>query len=285
MFKSKIQGFIAGILVAAMLISTLALANPQIREVIFGVNVVVDGETVNFDYDSQPFIMDGRTFLPVRAIADALGVAVDWDDTTQTVYLGEIPERVEQTAQTEQSAAHEIIRFGDRDWLVLDVQDGRALILSALLLDRRAYHGHNVPTTWETSDLRGWLNNEFYNSRFTDDERARIVETTVINGYNRFGRPGGNDTVDKIFLLSLDEVARYFGDSGDLIYSNELWVNDQYNDARLARFINEQGGRWWLRSAGHVPQFVSLVTENGGVTSNLVSNWHFGVRPAMWIYL
>jgi len=62
-------------------------SNAQVREIFFGVQVSVNGEVQNFDEDMTPFIMDGRTFLPVRGIADTLGVDVDFDEATNTVLL------------------------------------------------------------------------------------------------------------------------------------------------------------------------------------------------------
>jgi len=92
MLKQRLQGFIAGVLITVLLVGTLALAMPQIREVFYGVNVIVNGVPQDFDDDMLPFIMDGRTFLPVRGIAEALGVDVNWDDSTNTVYIGDMPE-------------------------------------------------------------------------------------------------------------------------------------------------------------------------------------------------
>jgi len=57
------------------------------RELFLGINVIIDGVEQNFDYDMQPFLMDGRTFLPVRGISEALGANVDWDENTNTVYI------------------------------------------------------------------------------------------------------------------------------------------------------------------------------------------------------
>jgi len=86
-FKERLQGFIVGAVVMALLVSTFVLANSAMREVFFGVNVAIDGEVINFDYDMRPFITEGRTFLPVRAIADAVGLDVDFDEATNTVLL------------------------------------------------------------------------------------------------------------------------------------------------------------------------------------------------------
>lgn len=74
-------------LAAFLLSGTVLMASPQTREVIFGVGVSLNGQRVDFDADSQPFLMDGRTFLPVRAIADMVGLDVDFDDATNTVLL------------------------------------------------------------------------------------------------------------------------------------------------------------------------------------------------------
>ncbi|MCL1842856.1 MAG: copper amine oxidase N-terminal domain-containing protein [Defluviitaleaceae bacterium] len=83
--SSAAKGFVAGALVMALVLGTLVMASAEVRELIFGVSVTVNGEAVDFAQDSQPFIIDGRTFLPVRAIADALGFDIDWNPATQTV--------------------------------------------------------------------------------------------------------------------------------------------------------------------------------------------------------
>ncbi|MCL2838846.1 MAG: stalk domain-containing protein [Oscillospiraceae bacterium] len=91
--KEKTKSFIAGFLVCAVLLTGIfAFAAPGImREVFYGINVVVNGRVVDFDADSRPFITEGRTFLPVRAISEALGYPVNWDGDTQTVFIGITP--------------------------------------------------------------------------------------------------------------------------------------------------------------------------------------------------
>jgi len=90
MLKSKIKelkGFVAGIIFTIILSGTIVTANPTTQEMFFGVFVNLDGTFVSFEDDSRPFIMDGRTFLPVRAIADLFGADVDFDESTNTVLL------------------------------------------------------------------------------------------------------------------------------------------------------------------------------------------------------
>lgn len=87
--KLQIKGFIAGILVMALLTPIVAAANPTVtRQITYGVNVVLNGRPMQFEADSRPFVMDGRTFLPVRVIAEAADMTVDFDAYTNTVILG-----------------------------------------------------------------------------------------------------------------------------------------------------------------------------------------------------
>ena len=87
--KQRIQGVIIGVLVTSLLFGGVTVfANvTRIIHATYGVSVVVNGVQQHFAEDSMPFVADGRTFLPVRGIADALGVDVTWNPTTQTVHL------------------------------------------------------------------------------------------------------------------------------------------------------------------------------------------------------
>jgi len=92
--KERVRGFVVGFLICAMLSTTImAAANTGgvMREVFYGVNVVVNGVPQNLTGDMTPFVSDGRTFLPVRGIADVLDVPVEWHGATRTVYVGSIP--------------------------------------------------------------------------------------------------------------------------------------------------------------------------------------------------
>ena len=191
---------------------------------------------------------------------------------------------------TEEMKEGDIVRFGANDWRVLEIKDGRALLLSdGILTETNAYNGSYTDVTWETCTLREYLNGEFYNS-FSADEKARISETGLTNDNNQwYGTSGGAATVDKIFLLNLEEVVKYFGDSGQLMNrpDNTEDIDDQYNSARIAH--NDEGAAsWhWLRSPGANSSSAAVVFHNGKV--NVIGNdVHFnrgGVRPALWIYL
>ena len=86
--KKRLQGFVAGFLVAVILSATVVFAAPIVRELHFAINVVLNGQEIQFDEDSTPFIMEGRTFLPLGAMARLLGLPVEFDPETTTVYVG-----------------------------------------------------------------------------------------------------------------------------------------------------------------------------------------------------
>ena len=74
-------------------------------------------------------------------------------------------------------------------------------------LDKKGYHEKYLDVTWETCSLRNWLNTDFYESAFNEEEKRLIEETRILNADNPVHRtPGGNSTPDKVFLLSLDEI-------------------------------------------------------------------------------
>ena len=84
---SMLKGIVVGALSTVILSGSLVMANPVARDLFFGVSVNLNGTVMEFEEDSQPFIIDGRTFLPVGALADALDVTATWEGETSTVYL------------------------------------------------------------------------------------------------------------------------------------------------------------------------------------------------------
>ena len=104
------------------------------------------------------------------------------------------------------------------EWIVLDVQDGKALLLSRYGLYAAGYHNTWDDCTWETCSLRAWLNSTFLDLAFSAKEQSAILVSTVDNsasqGYDwtQVGGEksvGGNNTQDKVFLLSYAEADRY----------------------------------------------------------------------------
>ena len=158
------------------------------------------------------------------------------------------------------------MEFGGYKWLILEERDGKALLLMEEAFELRTYHPELTEVGWENCALRKWLNGPFYES-LTDKDR--VQETAVINGSNaQYGTKGGNDTKDRVFLLSLAEANLYFRD----------------NAARVAR-KNGTNQFWWLRSPGMESILASIVTSDGslGFAGSAVNSNARAVRPALWV--
>lgn len=174
-----------------------------------------------------------------------------------------------------------IVSFGGYEWLVLDVQEGRALVMSEKVLEQRPYNEEYASVTWETCSLRKYLNGDFLD-KFSDEDKARIVETTIINN-DIIGRAdGGNATNDKIFILSSNEVKRYFGDGG-------LGILKKFSDDTKGETIYvDVLGWWWLRSPSYTTNLGAMLyradKDYVDATGMIVEDY-CGIRPAMWLKL
>ncbi|MCL1941555.1 MAG: DUF6273 domain-containing protein, partial [Synergistaceae bacterium] len=80
--------------------------------------------------------------------------------------------------------AGQILQMGGYDWRVLDVQNNRALLLCENVIEKRPYNKEKKNITWETCDLREYLNGEFYN-KLPGDFKAKIAETKLTNDNNQ----------------------------------------------------------------------------------------------------
>ena len=197
----------------------------------------------------------------------------------------------------------DIIEFGGYNWLVLEVWEGgrferhRVLIITEEIISRQRFDRNRRGrfVRWSDSDIRQYLNNDFY-GRFTEQERRRISYTFVLNENDPWTTQlgsWGDDTRDKIFLLSVRQVVRYFGNSGQLVAgpnhpdNTSVGFHDQYSSYRIAHSADGVPFTigWWLRSTGiHT---ASLVESDGFLRVRGLSaddSWG-GVRPALWLYL
>ena len=187
----------------------------------------------------------------------------------------------------------ETISFGGHNWFVLDVEDGKALILSERVLEFRMFHTIGEDATWENSALRHYLNNEFLYNAFSEEERQWIAPAWVSNESNPWlGTAGGGDTLDYVFLLSLKEVVKFFGDSGqmdDRYHQDNIWwgIHDRYSPERIARNLAGVVSWWWLRSPGDYNSGAAIVSPGGRVHVagyNILRGGAW-VRPALWLDL
>lgn len=159
------------------------------------------------------------------------------------------------------------------EWLVLDEDEEALFIVSKKALVSRPFDLSG--NGWEKSDIRKWLNSEFYYEAFKPEERHYIqrsdVETEDVYGM----RCGW--TQDELFLLSFEEVEKHFPDQSSRIQEKSAWA--QYTLGEGEKDTNA----WWLRDKGAYDSAGLMVLEDGkyeslGGTQNIE-----GIRPAMRI--
>ena len=185
------------------------------------------------------------------------------------------------------------------EWIVLDVQDGKCLLLSRYCLDSKPYHSKGKTITWKDSALRKWLNSDFLDSAFLPAEQEIIAVTAVDNsrkqGYAKWKKTkGGKNTRDRVFLLSCAEASQYLG----------VAFGGSFNAAACAEATAYAVGKgaycenvheadipdtvyawWWLRSPGSVQTAAAGVGGHGTLLDSGI-NWEEAcVRPALWVKL
>jgi len=176
----------------------------------------------------------------------------------------------------------------DVEWLVLEVKDGKALVISKYAIDGKPYNENGGTVMWETCSLREWLNSDFLNSAFTEEEKSKIPTVLVSADKNpEFDSDTGNDTQDKVFLLSITEANKYFNsDKSRICYPTDYAVK---NGTRKSD-IDSCG--WWLRTPGEDHSqfgqlYEALVYEHGNIINSGTNGDydHHAVRPVIWIEL
>ena len=150
------------------------------------------------------------------------------------------------------------------EWQVLSKENGRMLVISRYGLYAKRFDGSS--NNWGDSEIRQWLNGEFYNSAFSVEEKARI------KSFNQ----------DNVFLLSKEEAEKYFAD-------------DDERECEPTSYAKSKGALtwghvcccWWLILRSPIySSDVWYVRGDGDIRSGLiVYNDDGSVRPALWIDL
>ncbi len=209
-------------------------------------------------------------------------------------------------------------------WEVLEKRGNRILVVSEFCLDWNFYDGNclflgpAINTTWEKSTIREDLNTSFFENSFCEYEKKLIVTTEVESKPNPIhGNDGGGVTHDRIFLLSYDEILKYYSErvgnplsdeDTECIIQKISATDDRYfnlgnssakTELLMADPIRGRDGNkdktkiyreaysWWLRTPGYEQKDVCLVTHSGLIDFDGISSSadEIGVRPAMWIDL
>ncbi len=215
--------------------------------------------------------------------------------------------------QWSSSTDYHYFKYEPIKWRVLHTDGNQALLLSDVALDDQwDWYTAGEYDTWETSTVRSWLNGygagsnqqsvdysrkNFIGSAFTASEQAAIVNSSLENADNiRYGTSGGNNTTDKVFLLSETDVwntdaAESYGFVRDWKTNDEARCCEGSTYAKamgMYSFIGIQTDYdgncdWWLRSPGECSNIAMYVFFNGLVLSGGDSAYEYGtgVRPAL----
>ena len=166
-------------------------------------------------------------------------------------------------------------------WIVLKIDNGKALLISKYALNCNQYHDKNENVKWDDCFLRKWLNRRFIYEAFSMDQQKLILKSQVTdNGNPQFNIEPGIDTSDKIFLLSTEEAEQLFP-------SRESRQCAPTNYAKIhGAFVGNNGNAlWFLRTSGSTNNRVAYVNTGGKVDykGTCVVSRDFCIRPAMWI--
>ena len=169
------------------------------------------------------------------------------------------------------------------EWIVMKNEGNQVLLLSKYVLDAKPYNEEWEGVTWQTSDIRQWLNNEFYTTAFNKSEKAKIQTSLIKNEDNsEYGTSEGNDTEDKVFLLSEKEAETLFSDEEERIAKATEYAE------KSGVYVNEEKSvLWWLRSPGEGSNYAVAVTDDGWFDErgDDVDDSRDGVRPALHLNL
>lgn len=168
------------------------------------------------------------------------------------------------------------------EWIVLDKKIDRVPVLAKHGLEVKSYNTSRKAVVWEKSEIRKYLNGVFFDTCFNEDEKKKIRTSLIMNKDNPiYGTSGGDDTRDKVFLLSINEAKELFDDNEKRKCEASEYARNQ-NTYTEGRLVKTPG--WWLRSPGNYDYYASYVIGYGSVVvggEDVVLNKL--VRPAMWV--
>lgn len=209
----------------------------------------------------------------------------EWADTVKNASVGDTITFGAYEQDNNTSNGKEAI-----EWTVLDKDGMSLLLISKQALDCQQYNTSYTDVTWESCSLRKWMNGTFLNKAFNAEEQAQIQNTTVSADKNpEYNTNPGNATTDKVFLLSINEVEKYFNSDearkcAPTAYAKAqgAYTSDIYKTASGAATC-----WWWLRSPGDDLDYAANVNNFGSVNDigYSVNFAYDAVRPALWINL
>lgn len=156
------------------------------------------------------------------------------------------------------------------EWIVLSIEEDKMLVVSKYVLDSYLFDTKGT-TNWNKSKLHDWINDDFYNEAFSDEDKARIVATDFGDGYT-----------DYLSLLSAEETNTLFESNEDRQGIPTAYVIT----SSMIPYSHDGHCHYWLRDVSADGKNAYLMGWQGVVEdqTQALSSW-YGIRPIMWIKL
>ena len=248
------------------------------------------------DYSMAMDYLNRKNYDDAIAAFEALGTYKDSAQQKENAM------RLRQLSALRNASVGDVVTFGsyeqdndknngkeDIEWIVLAQEKNRLLVISRYGLDVQRFAEYSA--TWETSELREWLNNSFLQNAFDAYEQSMIPEVTVPAHKNpSYTQTPGNATQDKVFVLSAKEADEYFASNDERACHATSYA--RYQGAYV--LPDNENCQWWLRTPGQFDTMVCGVNYFGVIklrgsrtSSGLAGSGGViarnAVRPSLWI--
>jgi len=227
-----------------------------------------------------PFLTTTESIIPTETVQEVL-----IEENYDIPYV--LPGTIKKMGHYEQDNK-DLNGTEEIEWIALTQEGNEVLIISVLGLESYPYDKGDGPSDWNNCSLRSWLNNTFYQTAFSDEEKENIIEKNIIQHKN-VDFPyceQGDDTIDNVFLLSSEEYIEYMYHNGN--------IDEENCNGRASTYVAKKEGVditngkfcwWWLRTSTRNNEKACRVTAFGVLDTNS-QNIHSTkgmVRPAMWV--
>ena len=197
----------------------------------------------------------------------------DWDSNNDIVVNGIKYHKKEEN----------YFRYEPIKWRILQRDNTTAFLLSDIILDIQPYHKETEKIFWGESHIRNWLNKNFMEAAFISQEQQMIEAMKRLNvADNTYGMPE-NYTMDKIFLLSEEEIsetsnAQRYG------FSKSASSYDKARKSESSQYAKDTS--WWWIQAVDMENGVR-VGADGWISKNgyYILKYNAGIRPALCLKL
>ena len=174
-------------------------------------------------------------------------------------------------------------------WTVVEVTEDYVALLCDVIIDSREFDVKGG-SAWDNSSLRSFLNNDFYSTAFTAEEKKLILKGKTVTDENpNYKGVYGSDCTDNVFVPSIQEFKSYMTKVEGKAHAKAT----KYALGKgLHEYTKESGGveitgSWfWLRSGGFAKGYVAHCYADGDISyGGEESDVKIGVRPVIKIEL